>query len=195
MMATSFVKARPMFGALRQRKTRKDEPPALAVDATAHAGIRIETEVLPIPAPTHPTTIALQAFWESRHDGRHLLNRADLPCREAAALLPHIFVLERADADGNDWRLRLVGTELTGWLGFDPTGQTISSLYHPSCIDHNARVYRMVTMLRSPHVTQGRIGGVNRDFLKLEIVHLPMEGTSPGNMMLLGGIAIFDPPL
>lgn len=153
---------------------------------------RIEALVETIPAATHPESLALIAFWEKhRVDGR-LLRRADLPCREAAPLLPSVFVLQPTDETGTDWRLRLVGTKLTRWLDFDPTGQTISGFYHPDHIAHNAGIYRMVTRERRLHVTQGRLGGVNRDFLELEIVHLPMEGASEDEMLLLGYISILE---
>ena len=55
----------------------------------------------------------------------------------------------------------------------------------------NAEVYREVTRNRIVHATQGRLCGINRDFLKLEILHLPMEGTTPQDMLLLGSISIF----
>lgn len=153
---------------------------------------RIEAIVEAIPAAVHPESLALIAFWEKHRTDSRLLRRADLPCREAAPLLPSVFVLEPTDETGTDWRLRLVGTKLTRWLDFDPTGLTISGFYHPDHVAHNADVYRMVTRDRRPHVTQGRLGGVNRDFLKLEIVHLPMEGASQDEMLLLGCISIFE---
>lgn len=159
---------------------------------TPGATRQIETNVVPVPAPLHPQSLDLIAFWEKhRVDGR-LLSRAQLPCRETVSLLPSIFVLERMDEDGEDWRLRIVGTHLTRWLGFDPTGLTISALYHPSCVGHNAQVYRDVTAERRLHVTHGRLNGVNRDFLRLEIVHLPMEGAGPDDLLLLGCISIFE---
>ncbi|ABS64199.1 protein of unknown function DUF1457 [Parvibaculum lavamentivorans DS-1] len=154
--------------------------------------IRIETNVAPIPAASHPLSLALIDFWERhRKDGR-LLSRAELPCREAAPLLPNVFVLEPTDASARDWRLRLVGTTLTRWLDFDPTGMTISEFYHPDHVDHNAGVYRKVTTQQEPHITRGRLCGVKRDFLELEIVHLPMEGASKDEILLLGCVSIFQ---
>lgn len=153
---------------------------------------RIEALVEAIPAATHPESLALIAFWEKHHINGRVLRRADLPCREAAPLLPNVFVLQPTDETATDWRLRLVGTKLTRWLDFDPTGLTISGFYHPDHVAENAEVYRMVTRDRRPHVTQGRLGGVNRDFLKLEIVHLPMEGASVDEMLLLGCISVFE---
>lgn len=153
--------------------------------------VRIETETLPIETASHPQSLDLIAFWELHRVNGRLLSRAALPCREAAPLLPSIFVLEPTDETGTDWRLRLVGTRLTHWLDFDPTGLTISQCYHPDYVDHNAGVYRKVTGERRIHVTQGRLCGVNRDFLDLEIVHLPMEGASKDEILLLGCISIF----
>ena len=153
---------------------------------------QIETIVVPVPEPLHPQSRELVAFWEKhRADGR-LLSPAKLPCRETVSLLPSIFVLERMDEPGEDWRLRVVGTHLTRWLDFDPTGLTISAFYHPNCVAHNAGVYRAVTEERRMHITHGRLHGVNRDFLRLEILHLPMEGASPDDMLLLGCISIFE---
>lgn len=152
---------------------------------------RIETYVVPTGAASHPQSKLLIDFWDRhRKDGR-LLTRSELPCREAAAFLPSVFMLERTSAAGTDWRLRVVGTTLTRWLDFDPTGMTISDFYHPDHVAQNAEVYRMVTDEKRPHVTQGRLCGVNRDFLRLEIVHLPMEGATPDDILLLGCISIF----
>lgn len=164
-----------------------------ASDRAPQGAVRqIETQVVAVTEPLHPQSRELIAFWEKhRVDGR-LLSRAELPCRDTVSLLPSIFVLERKDEAGEDWRLRVVGTHLTRWLDFDPTGLTISAFYHPKCVAHNAGVYREVTTKRRPHITHGRLHGVNRDFLKLEIVHLPMEGSGPDDMLLLGCISIFE---
>lgn len=153
---------------------------------------RIETNVVPIDAPQHAQSIKLFEFWKSRCVDGRLLRRTDLPCREAASFLPSLFVLEPLNPDGEDWRLRVVGTTLTRWLDFDPTGMTIGELYHPDHVAHDAEIYRTVTRERRPHITQGRLCGVNRDFLELEIVHLPMEGASQQEILLLGCISIFE---
>ena len=154
--------------------------------------VRIEIDVTPIATPQHPQSLALLEFWTSHRRGDRLLSRAALPCREIGPILPSIFVLEPLDAEGSDWRLRLIGTQLTGWLGFDPTGQAISELYQPDCVAGNAEVYRQVTTERAIHATQGRLCGFNRDFLELEILHLPIEGASPQDLLLLGSISIFQ---
>ncbi|MEQ8327347.1 PAS domain-containing protein [Parvibaculum sp.] len=166
-------------------------------DARPRSGVtpdrvtRIETNVVPTGAASHPQSRLLIDFWERHRRNGRLLSRAELPCREAAPLLPSLFVLEPADPAREDWRLRVVGTTLTRWLDFDPTGMTISEFYHPDHVAHNAGVYRMVTSEKQPHVTQGRLCGINRDFLRLEIVHLPMEGATPDEILLLGSISIF----
>lgn len=159
---------------------------------TQDRATRIETNVVPIDKPLHAQSLKLMEFWQRHcHEGR-LLSRSDLPCREAASFLPSVFVLEPMDDEGYDWRLRVVGTTLTRWLDFDPTGMTIRDIYHPATVDKDAGIYRMVTREKRPHITQGRLSGINRDFLSLEIVHLPMEGASPGEVLLLGCISIFD---
>jgi hypothetical protein len=160
----------------------------------APAGTRrqVETIVVPVPEPLHPQSRAVIGFWQKHCVDGRLLSRANLPCRETVSLLPSIFVLERMDEAGEDWRIRLVGTHLTRQLDFDPTGFTISAFFHPDSLAHNASVYRAVTEERRMHITHGRLHGVNRDFLRLEIVHLPMEGTAPDDLLLLGCISIFD---
>lgn len=159
--------------------------------ATEDRVAQIETNVVPIDTPVHPQSIKLIDFWQRHRTEDRLLSRSDLPCREAASLLPSLFVLEQADADGENWRLRVVGTTLTRWLDFDPTGMTIREIYHPGHVGHDAEIYRMVTREKRPHITQGRLCGVDRDFLDLEIVHLPMEGASADEILLLGCISIF----
>ncbi len=171
-----------MFASLRKH----NDPQPLPADA-----VRIETDVSPIETPQHPQSQALLDFWRHHRQGDRLLSRADLPCRAMSALLPSVFVLEPLDPEGADWRLRLIGTQLTGWLGFDPTGMAISDLYQPDCVAENAEVYRQVTRERIVHATQGRLCGINRDFLSLEILHLPIEGATPQDMLLLGSISIF----
>ncbi|MBA4210142.1 MAG: hypothetical protein C0454_11480 [Parvibaculum sp.] len=164
-------------------------PGALAPPRRA---LRIETNVVPIHTPQHPQSVELIDFWERRSTGGRLLRRTDLPCREAVSLLPSIFILEPLGQDGEDWRLRVVGTLLTRWLDFDPTGMSIRELYHPDHVAHDAERYRAVTSERRLHITQGRLCGVNRDFLDLEIVHLPMEGASPEDILVLGCVSIFE---
>lgn len=162
-----------------------------ASGATEDRVARIETNVVPIDKPAHPQSVKLIEFWQRhRKDGR-LLNRSDLPCREAASFLASLFVLEQADANGENWRLRVVGTTLTRWLDFDPTGMTIREIYHPGHVRHDAEVYRMIAREKQPHITRGRLCGVDRDFLELEIVHLPIEGARADEILLLGCISIF----
>ncbi|MEX1155054.1 PAS domain-containing protein [Parvibaculum sp.] len=171
-----------MFASLRKHSDSRHSPTD---------DVRIETDVTPIAAPQHPQSLALLDFWTRHRQGNRLLSRAALPCREMSTLLPSVFVLEPLGPDGADWRLRLIGTQLTGWLGFDPTGKAISELYQPDCVADNAEVYRQVTSERIVHATQGRLCGINRDFLALEILHLPMEGATPQDLLLLGSISIF----
>ena len=194
-----MASAAKLVGRVREGRHDERESRKMAAEHRTYAASRpksavrrIETDVVPVGAAVHPQSRDLIAFWERHNGNGRLLGRANLPCRETAPLLPNVFVLERIDRDGEDWRLRVVGTHLTCWLDFDPTGLSISGLYHSAYVAHNAGVYRMVTEERRPHVTHGRIHGVDRDFLQLEFVHLPMEGTGPDDILLLGCISIFE---
>ena len=71
--------------------------------------------------------VRLLAYWAARRSGDRLPRRQDLLPEEMGELLGRIALVD-VDHEAQDFRFRLVGTQLRFVLGRDLTGQTFSSL-------------------------------------------------------------------
>lgn len=154
---------------------------------------RIAIQVAPRPHPEHPLGQKLVEIWTRARDAGHPLARADIPSRPLLRLMPHIFLLE-PNADGSDWRFRLFGTAIASRFGGDATNRLISETYDEAQAHDQAEIYRNVALGGAPHITQGRVEGIDRQYLKIEFCHLPIEPPAPGLRWLLGGVFVFELP-
>jgi hypothetical protein len=154
---------------------------------------RIAIDVKPQPEAQHPLGRQLVAYWTAARDAGRPLARADLPSRAILKLMPHLFLLE-PNNDGSDWRFRIFGTAIVSRFGGDATNRFISQVYDPAQARDQASIYKGVTARGEPHVTQGRIAGIDRQFLKIEFCHVPVVPPQPGLSWILGGAFVFELP-
>jgi hypothetical protein len=162
-------------------------------DASAPQNRRIAIEVKPQQAAEHPRGQELVHIWTEARDAGQPMARGDVPSRKLLKLMPHLFLLE-PNADGTDWRFRLAGTAIARRFGADPTGALISQIYERRQHNDQAAIYKRVVTSGAPHITQGRIEGIDRQFLKIEFCHLPLLPPGGGLNWLLGGVFVFDQP-
>ncbi len=129
------------------------------------------------------------------HQARGVLpQRTDMPCRELLGIMPDLFMLEPVDAAGQDWRFRLVGQGIVEHVGVDATGLCVSQAYEPTDAERNAGDYREIAMNGNTRITRGTFHGIDREFLQMEIVHVPMIGSDGVTPWVLGGLFIQPAP-
>jgi hypothetical protein len=168
-----------------------DGPLESAIERAKHEAQRIVIDVLVQPAAAHPRGQELVRIWTEARDSGRPMARGDVPSRKLLKLMPHLFLLE-PNADGSDWRFRLAGTAIGRRFGADPTGSLISEIYDRRQANDQAAIYKRVVTSDAPHVTHGRIEGIDRQFLTIEFCHLPLLPPGQGLYWLLGGVFVFE---
>jgi len=135
---------------------------------------------------------ALVAYYEEHRSRNALPRRKQMPSRSLLGIMSHLFMLEPVDEDGTDWRFRLVGQEVVERIGVDATGLCISQAYEPDVARRNASDYRDIAMNHMVRITRGTLDGINREYLDMEIVHVPMIGSDETTPWVLGGLFVSD---
>lgn len=135
---------------------------------------------------------ALVAYYEEHRSRNALPHRKQMPSRPLLGIMSHLFMLEPVDGDGTDWRFRLVGQEVVERIGVDATGLCISQAYEPDVARRNANDYRDIAMNKMVRITRGTFTGIDREYLDMEIVHVPMIGADDTTPWVLGGLFVSD---
>ncbi|MEO0962918.1 MAG: PAS domain-containing protein, partial [Pseudomonadota bacterium] len=157
-------------------------------------GQQIRTQLVICNTATSDGGQTLLNYYTSHQARGQLPRRSDMPCRELLGIMPDLFMLEPVDAAGDDWRFRLVGQRLVEQVGVDATGLCISQAYEGADAERNAGDYRDVAMNGNTRITCGTFHGIDREFLQMEIVHVPMIGANGETPWVLGGLFIQRAP-
>lgn len=159
----------------------------------AEAPVRVAVEHL--DAPQHPDACRFHRYYLDLAAQGRLPARADFPVRALAPLMPGLFIIAPAGpahAPDSDWRFRLIGTAITERLGLDATGMAISQLLSPDQLAHHAGVYTDVAHGRRLSITRGCFEGLDREYVQVEIVHVPMAAPDGVSRWVLGLMAFTD---
>ena len=162
-----------------------------ALDALA-SGKRLRTQLTICETATSSGGRSLIEYYESHRARGVYPRRSEMPSRELMGIMPDIFLLEPVDAEGTDWRFRLVGQGLVSRLGVDPTGMCISTAYAADDATRNAGDYQDIAVKGTTRITRGSFIGIDREFLEMEIVHVPMLGADDTTRWVLGGLFVND---
>ena len=120
------------------------------------------------------------------------MRKSDVPTRGIHRLMPYLMLFEPADAEGTDWRCRLVGSAIAERLSArEIKGKTLFELHAPNIAEQRARNYKQVVETLIPNIAKGRIVGTGRDYLEIEVVHLPVRA-GDGTVWILGGMFFFN---
>jgi hypothetical protein len=171
-----------------------DIPAALTAKDVVEGRQQIRTQLTICDTATSDGGRTLLNYYQS-HQARGVLpKRTDMPCRELLGIMPDLFMLEPVDAAGHDWRFRLVGQGLVEHVGVDATGLCISQAYEAEDAKRNAGDYRDIAMNGNTRITRGTFHGIDREFLQMEIVHVPMVGSDGVTPWVLGGLFVQPAP-
>lgn len=128
---------------------------------------------------------ALYSYWLAKRGDRSMPSRADIDPGEFRALLPHILLIDVIDA-GDDFRYRLVGTEIERHIGRAVTGRLLSELQSGDYLDYMRSLFLRVTIEGAPVYSEnsfddGRSGfAIIPDFKRTYRLMLPLsrDGTT-----------------
>lgn len=163
-------------------------PVALTASDIISAKQRLRTHLTICDAAKSDGGRTLLGFYDTHRAKGTLPRRADMPSRALSGILPSLFMLEPTDYQGTDWRFRLAGQEIVTRVGIDPTGLCISQAYELEDAERNAADYRDIAINGNPRVTRGHLAGINREYLDMEIAHVPMIGANGTTPWVLGGV-------
>ena len=131
--------------------------------------------------------IALLEHWQSRFRGELLPCRAQFDPLQLKEHLGHLIIL-KADAAHNDFRYRLVGTEIVEQIGRDVTGKLIGEAYDARAV----KVIKYLAEHRIPGRIFGRVDWQEKDYLHYETLLLPLADDGYNVDCLLGEM-VFPP--
>ncbi len=169
-----------------------DIPAAPTAEGTVSGNTKMRTQLEICDTAQSDGGRALVAYYEEHRSRNTLPLRRQMPSRTLLGIMSNLFMLEPVDGDGTDWRFRLVGQEVVERIGVDATGLCISQAYEPDVALRNANDYRDIAMNHMVRITRGTFAGINREYLDMEIVHVPMVGSDGMTPWVLGGLFVSD---
>ncbi|EWY36161.1 hypothetical protein N825_29815 [Skermanella stibiiresistens SB22] len=118
-------------------------------------------------------------YWASKKTGPGPPARRTLdPLIEKPHLVPCMYIYEVVDA-GRDFRLRLVGTQVTALFGSDPTGRCMSEIWASSEIEANLQLMRKCMGTGEPVAAEGSYHWRGRAFIEWQCVITPLRLDGP----------------
>jgi len=136
-----------------------------------------------VSAPEHPGNAELLAYWDSHRGPHDALKRADFNPLALPRLLPGVFLAEPAD---DDFRFRLVGSQIEDRMQRVLTGRSLTEIYGPQLGPQTAEIYRRVAAGNTPVTLRGHFVGDHLEHIDFEVMHLPMQ-FGDGGLGVLGG--------
>lgn len=126
----------------------------------------------------------LYAYWRARRGERPMADRSDIDPVDIPRHLPFISLIERLPGTWENFRYRLVGSELVAMIGQDMTGRTLLELTHDNIRRVIGETFRRCLQSGRPHhhhmVAPGTQG------CHYERILLPLtSGTREPEMILL----------
>jgi len=112
-------------------------------------------------------------LWRSKAPEGGLPARADFDPSEMVDYLGNV-VLVDIEHDPRRYRYRLIGTDITRVTGRDMSGRYWDQVYHPSDIAVLSESLDRVLETRMPVRSTGSMKWVEKDYISVEIVDLPL---------------------
>lgn len=166
--------------------------------ALRHARTWERTSSLDVLSWCSPKTVDLYRYWDARRGQRPMPRRADIDPVDMRAWLPRITLIEVGNG-GEHLRYRVVGTEVVGLRGFDPTGWSVESAWPREDAEPVLTAYREVTAQKAPvfcHPAERT--QVQRDPV-VGVMLLPLSKDGETVDQILGylgdNVGLFDPML
>jgi hypothetical protein len=143
-----------------------------------------------VPVATHPDSIKLLSFWETRSKDGIVLGR-DVPSRAIAGLLGHIMVWEPVE-QGLDMKVRLAGDAIHRRFPGDLRGRLMSDLFMPENFAGHLQNAHRVIASGQPLILDSRMYFGNIEKLHVEVVLLPVAAHDRSCNWLMAGSFYFN---
>ncbi len=130
---------------------------------------------------------ALVGYWREKRGDRAMPARADLDPIEIPTLLPIVGLIDVLDG-GARFRYRLMGTEMVGVAGYDPTGRFLDeALPDSGYADYLIGLFREVTRERRPLYGESDFHGQGRIEHRVRRLLMPLSRDGRSVDMIFGG--------
>lgn len=120
------------------------------------------------PAVAEPNLLAfVRDYWQRTRRGRAMPGRMDIAPADMKAHLPHILLVDVV-GDGEDFRYRLVGSQLQRYFDGNPTGKLMSktlAVFGAETVRDTLDAYRLAVVRGTPVRVRGA-GAIYRQDLK-----------------------------
>ena len=140
------------------------------------------------PQELAPELREVKDYWLAKRGTRKLPRRADIEPVELRRHLPYLSLVEVL-GDAEDFRFRLLGTEITHVLQRDSTGKTVREIYaqaEPEALNWMLEVYRIAATRQCPVLRRGTLRVIHKDYIAFESLHLPLSDDGDRVNMFLG---------
>jgi len=125
-------------------------------------------------------------YWERKRDGQALPRRGDIDPFELKPYLRHLFLIEVLPDE--QFRYRLVGSEITERYGSNSTGKTVHEIYaaQPGVGQWVTQMLLAVARSARPVLASGPLTAVNKEHILSESLHLPLADEGDRVGMIFG---------
>jgi hypothetical protein len=141
----------------------------------------------PTLAFTDPTYTHLLDLWRTKSGNRKMPKRSDMSPRDLKDVLRNLMVLERLSQEPARYRVRLIGTSLTGMSGdTDPTGKMLEEAVPAEHLSRWIECADMILDGGQPLRFLGRVQLPGRDYLDAENLFVPLANDNEIPTFVMG---------
>lgn len=153
----------------------------------------------PLPVPQHPEACRLYEYWLGKRGIKEMPNRDAMQLDELTSLhcVDRVFIME--PLAGNDWRYRLLGTEIVKRFGRDVTGIPFRAHMAKDEAETAIQISNAAAEARKPVFLQARFTSGKHHRI-VETMSLPIRSRDGKEVWLFGGTFFYtlteerDPP-
>lgn len=158
------------------RSNRSRGWPTLRPALGLPVSLDVTQQTLPSVDPASPRLRVFQMYWRSlAPDGVLPAYSTFDVVRMPRELLPFLILLDVLDG-GRDFRYRVVGTGVVAAIGRDFTSETVVEYRHRHEPPEVGEGYRRVCAARAPHLYEGTLESVGKEFIRYERLAVPLTG-------------------
>ena len=140
---------------------------------------------------TSPILRAFRDHWLALKGERAMPSRADIDPVHIPALLPHIILVDVIGAPPV-FRYRLIGTAITKIANRDATGRILDESLYGANTERVLRTYRETVADKSPKAVREIVQFVDKDWIKTEVILMPLSSDGETIDMIVGAVDIVD---
>ena len=128
------------------------------------------------------------AYWEQKRGSRPMPLRKDIDPLELKEHLRMIFLVDALR--GDEFRFRLLGSEIVERYGRNSTGKTVRETYceMPDIARWCTEMFQAVIDSKRPVLAQGSLRSVRKDFFSFEAIALPLSRDGEQADMIFGAV-------